>query len=70
MIARRAIMREFGTSEGAAQQAHRNMTLPPGVTTVAVTRFLTLPVNANSAPRTTVLVNQKIGHSNILRDAV
>jgi hypothetical protein len=39
-------VREFGTAEGAAQQAHRNVTLPPGVTTVAVTRFLTLPVGA------------------------
>jgi hypothetical protein len=49
MIARRAIVREFGTAEGAAQQAHRNMTLPPGVTSVAATRFGAVPVGRVSS---------------------
>jgi hypothetical protein len=39
----RAIVREFGINEAVAQDAHRNHTLPPGITGDAVSRFLELP---------------------------
>jgi hypothetical protein len=39
----RAIVREFGTNEAAAVDAHRNKRLPPGIVSSAIERFLDLP---------------------------
>jgi hypothetical protein len=39
----RAIVREFGTNEAAAVDAHRNKTVPPGIVSSAIERFLDLP---------------------------
>jgi hypothetical protein len=39
----RAVVREFGINEAVAQDAHRNHTLPPGITPDAAARFLELP---------------------------
>jgi hypothetical protein len=38
----RAVVRELGVSDGAAQNAHRNETLPANISPAAVARFLTL----------------------------
>jgi hypothetical protein len=38
----RAVVRELGVNEGAAQAAHRNGTLPSNISPVAATRFLAL----------------------------
>jgi hypothetical protein len=39
----RAIVREFGTNEAVAVDAHRNKTVPPGIVDTAIKRFLELP---------------------------
>jgi hypothetical protein len=38
----RAVVRELGVRDGAAQFAHRNQAMPPNVSPAAAARFLTL----------------------------
>jgi hypothetical protein len=38
----RAVVRELGVPEGAAQNAHRDGALPPNISAAAAARFLTL----------------------------
>ncbi len=39
----RAVAREFGVNEARTLDAYRNRSLPPGITSIAIERFLELP---------------------------